>query len=154
MDELNRIDNSLGENRVGKFKSKNVKIGWNSNCEEAMIILKDRLTSVLLLGIAKVNAFILETDASNVGLGAVLSQEINGKKVVIAYASKSLNKGERNEANYSAKKLEFVDVVWAVSEKCRHYLMGAKCTVITDNSAVACILDKKVVYALEQRWIG
>ena len=41
-----------------------------------------------------------------------------------------------------------------MSEKCRHYLMGAKCTVITDNSAVACILDKKVLSVLEQRWIG
>ena len=76
------------------------------------------------------------------------------KKVVKAYASKSLNKGERNEANYSAKKLEFLAIVWAVSEKCIHYLMGAKYTVITDNSAVACILDKKVLSALEQRWIG
>ena len=98
LNELNRIDNSLGEKRLGKFRSKNVKIGWNSKCEEAMSILKDRLTSAPILGIAKFNVpLILETDASNIGLGAVLSQEINGKKVVIAYASKSLNKGERNE---------------------------------------------------------
>ena len=81
LNELNRIDNSLVEKRVGKFKSKNVKICWNSKCEEAMIILKDRLTSAPILGIAKNNIpFILETDASNIGLGAVLSQDINGKR--------------------------------------------------------------------------
>ena len=56
--------------------------------------------------------FILETGASNIGLGEVLSQEINGKNIVIAYASKSLNKGERNKANYSEKKLELLAVVW------------------------------------------
>ena len=94
------------------------------------------------------------TDASNIGLGAVISQEINVKKVVIAYASKSLNKGERNEANHSAKKLKLLAVVWSVSDYFRHYLMGAKCTVITDNNAVACILDKKVLSELEERWIG
>ena len=70
-------------------------------------------------------------------IGAVLSQEIYGKRVVIAYASKSLNKEERNEVNYSAKKLEFLAVVWAISDKFRHYLLGSKCQVITDNSAVA-----------------
>ena len=81
LNELNRIDTSLGEKRVDKCRSKNVKIGWNSKCEKAMSILKDRLTSAPILGIAKFKLpFIVETDASNIGLGAVLSQEINGKR--------------------------------------------------------------------------
>ena len=94
MNELNRIDNSLGEKRLGTFKSKTLKIGWNSKCEEVMSILKDRLISAPILGIDKCNVpFILEIDASNVGLGAVLSQQIEGRRVVIAYASKISSKG-------------------------------------------------------------
>ena len=155
LNELNRIDKSVGEKRVSRFRSKKVLIGWNKECDQAMEALKDKLVSAPILGIAKYDRpFTVETDASDRGLGAVLSQEIDGKRVVIAYASKSLNKGERNEANYSAKKLEFLAVVWAISDKFRHYLLGSKCQVITDNSAVACILNKKDLSALEQRWIG
>ena len=70
LNKLNRIYNSLGENRVGTFKSCNFKIGWNLKCEEAMSILKYRLISASMLGIAKFNVpFILETDVSNINGG-------------------------------------------------------------------------------------
>ena len=121
---MNRINKSVGEKRVSRFRSKHVLIGWNKECDQAMKALKDKLMSAPILGIEKYDIpFTVETDASDRGLGAVLSQEINGKNVVIAYASKSLNKGERNEVNYSGNKLEFVAVLWAISDKFRHFLL-------------------------------
>ncbi len=52
--------------------------------------------------------FILKVDASHGGLGAVLSQEQQGKVRPIAYGSRSLRPTERNTSNYSSMKLEFL----------------------------------------------
>ena len=68
----------------------------------------------------------METDASFEGLGAVLSQEREGKKVVIAYASRALRPTEKNMDNYSSMKLELLALKWSVTEKFRDYLLGSK----------------------------
>ena len=73
---------------------------------------------------------------------------------MIAFASRSLSRGEQNKTKYSSKKLKLLAIVWAVSTKFRHYLMEAKCTVFTDNSEVAYINRKTDLTALEQRWMG
>ena len=70
--------------------------------------------------------FILEVDASHDGLGAVLSQEQDGKVRPIAYASRSLHPAEKN---YSSMKLEFLAMKWAMTDKFREYLLGHKCVV-------------------------
>ena len=43
---------------------------------------------------------------------------------------------------------------WAVSDKFRHYLIGSKCTVITDNSALSYLERKKTLTALEKKWVA
>ena len=117
--------------------------------------LKSKIIEAPVLSLPKYGfPFILETDASDVGLGAVLSQRIDGKLRTIAFASRTLSTGEKNKANYSSKKLEFIAIVWAVSDKFRHYLMGSKCTVYTDNSALAYISRKGELTALEQIWVA
>ena len=58
------------------------------------------------------STFILETDASIVGLGAVLSQmQPDGTVHPMAYASRSVNKHEKN---YGISELETLGLVWAV----------------------------------------
>ena len=144
-----------GKGRISKRRSRRINLEWNEECEVAMKSLKSKIIEAPVLSLPKYwFPFILETDASDVGLGAVLSQRIDGKLRTIAFASRTLSTGEKNKANYSSKKLEFIAIVWAVSDKFRHYLMGSKCTVYTDNSAVAYISRKGELTALEQRWVA
>eukprot|EP00794_Sanderia_malayensis_P002386 gene2386-biopygen1273 len=77
--------------------------------------------------------FLLQTDASDVGLGAVLAQlDADGQERVIAYASYTLS---QREHNYTAMEKEALAVVFA-AKHFRFYLLGHKFSVITDNSAL------------------
>lgn len=78
--------------------------------------------------------FILEVDASQGGLGAVLSQEEGGRVRHIAYGSCGLRPTEHNMSNYSSMKLEFLVLRWALPEKFGEYMLGQKCVVFTDNN--------------------
>ena len=69
---------------------------WTKRCQESFDELKRRLTSAHILAFPKHGEdFILDTDASDEGVGAVLSQ-IDGQERVVAYYSQALNKPERN----------------------------------------------------------
>lgn len=94
--------------------------------------------------------FILEIDASHQGLGAVLSQDFNGQKKPVAYASRGLSPTERN---YSAMKLEFQALKWAVTDKFCEYLLGNKFTIYTDNNPLSHLKTARLG-AVEQRWMA
>ena len=82
--------------------------------------------------------FTLETDASILGLGAVLSQRQEDSKLHrIVYASRALN---RSEKNYSITELETLAVVWAITHF-RSHLYGNTVKVLTDHSAVKSVLE-------------
>lgn len=96
---------------------------WDWSCEQAFQTLKGKLISAPVLGYADFSKpFVLEIDASNLELGAVLSQDQEGQRRPIAYASRGLRPTERNMSNYSAMKLELLALKWAVTEKFREYL--------------------------------
>ena len=78
--------------------------------------------------------FIVESDASDKGLGAVLYQKEDGKLGVVAYVSRGLRGDERSMKNYSSVKLELLALKWAVAEKFREYLLGSEFVVYTDNN--------------------
>ena len=93
-------------------KSKEWK--WEQEQEDTFNRLKELLTSPPILAYPEFQKpFELNTDASGKGLGAVLYQIQNSKKKIIAYASRSLS---RPEKNYSAFKLEFLALKWASTE--------------------------------------
>ncbi|XDV17974.1 hypothetical protein PO909_023762 [Leuciscus waleckii] len=125
---------------------------WSEQCQQSFDELKVRLTTAPVLAYADFSLpFILEVDASYGGLGAVLSQEQNGRVRPIAYASRSLRPTERNMVNYGSMKLEFLALKWAMTEKFREYLLGHKCTVYTDNNPLSHLSTAKLA-ATEQRW--
>uniref|UniRef100_A0A8C1WKU1 Gypsy retrotransposon integrase-like protein 1 n=1 Tax=Cyprinus carpio TaxID=7962 RepID=A0A8C1WKU1_CYPCA len=129
-------------------------IMWDPECEAAFQQLKQELLQAPILAYADFNLpFILYTDASNLGLGAVLAQRQEGAERVIAYASRSLHPAERNDANYSSFKLELLALKWALSEKFKDYLWGAKVQVITDNNPLVHLQTAKLG-AVEQRWVA
>ena len=140
----------------GKKKKNNPIVSqWNEICEDAFNQLREAVSTAPVLGYADYRLpFIVETDASNDGLGAVLSQVQDGKQRVIAYASRGLRGGERNMQNYSSKKLELLALKWSVTEKFRDYLLGGTCTVFTDNNPLTHVMSQKKLPALEQRWVN
>ena len=98
--------------------------------------LKEALTSAPILAYPNYSRkFILETDASLKGLGAVLTQEDDdGNFRVISYASRTLKPYERSMRNYSSAKLELLALKRAVCEKFKDYLIGSWFTILTDNN--------------------
>ena len=81
--------------------------------------------------------FFLYTDASHIGLEAVLAQKEDKKEHVIAYASRTLSPAEKN---YGITELECLAVIWGV-KYFRHYLYGSRFTIITDHSALKWLLN-------------
>jgi len=73
--------------------------------------------------------FYLDTDASDKGVGAVLSQEQDGREVILAYASRTLSKPERN---YDMTRQELLAVVFGLKTY-RQYLLGRQFVIKTDH---------------------
>ncbi|XP_036143394.1 uncharacterized protein K02A2.6-like [Monomorium pharaonis] len=111
---------------------RNVK-QWGTNQQEAFNDLKRTLTTAPVLACPDFSRqFVLQTDASTTGLGAVLTQNFPEGERVIAYASRTLNSAERN---YSATELECLAVVWGI-RRMRCYLEGYRFKVITDHQSL------------------
>ena len=129
---------------------KDTEFIWGKDCEEAFQKLKTLLSSAPILQFPNFNApFILETDASGTGLGAVLAQRhADGLVHPVAYASRSL---QPHEKNYGVTELEGLGVVWAVKHF-RPYLYGQKCIVYTDHQALKALLNTPQPSGKLARW--
>ena len=89
---------------------------------------------------------------ARMGWGAVLYQkQDDGTHRVIAYASRTLSKSEKN---YDAHKLEFLALKWSVTERFHEYLYGGKFEVYTDNNPLTYILTTAKLDAMGQRWVA
>lgn len=106
---------------------------WGSDQIQAFEKLKEQLTTAPILAPPDFEKpFTLQTDASNEGLGVVLTQTIDNREKVIAYASRTLNPAEKN---YSTTEKECLAVVWGI-QKMRMYLEGYRFLVITDHQSL------------------
>ena len=116
--------NQLLQNLEGTpSQKKKFKVHWGPEQQAAFEALQRLCTESPVLAYADFKApFILHTDASGEGLGAVLYQVQEGGQRVIAYASRSLSKSEKN---YPVHKLEFLALKWAITDKFHEYLYGS-----------------------------
>lgn len=116
-------------NDLLKGKKKGQPITWTDAAEKAFVKVKELLVSAPILSQPDFNKeFIVQCDASKVGLGGVLTQVIDGEEKVIAYASRSLSRAERV---YSSIELELLSILFCV-EKFRLFIEGVKFKVVTD----------------------
>lgn len=134
-----------------RLTEKNVLFKWNEDCNQAFNLLKQALTtSPILVYPCMEKEFILDTDASGTGVGAVLSQiQDNGKEHVIAYFSKALSKTERQ---YCVTRRELLAIVFAVKHF-HHYLYGTHFTVRTDHGALNWLKNFKNPEGQLARWL-
>ena len=123
---------------------------WTQECSDAFNHLKNALiTAPVLKYPSSTERFILDTDASNFGIGAVLSQVQDGEERVVAYYSATLSKAERN---YCVTRKELLAVVSAV-KKFHHYLYGRPFLVRTDHGALRWLLNFKNPEGQLARWL-
>ena len=145
--------NTLLQNVEGTSnQKKKFKVNWGPEQQEAFETLQRLCTEAPILAYADFKSpFILHTDASSDGLGAVLYQYQDNQRRVIAYASRSLSPSERN---YPAHKLEFLTLKWAITDKFHEYLYGAEFQVFTDNTPLTYILTTAKLDATGHRWVA
>uniref|UniRef100_A0A8C6LZU9 Gypsy retrotransposon integrase-like protein 1 n=1 Tax=Nothobranchius furzeri TaxID=105023 RepID=A0A8C6LZU9_NOTFU len=125
---------------------------WTDECEKAFQTLKERLTSAPVLGYPDYSLpFVLQTDASGEGLGAVLAQIQGGVERVIAFASRGLSPAE---TRYPAHKIEFLALKWAVTDKFYDHLYGRRFSVQTDNNPLKYVMSSAKLDATGQRWVS
>lgn len=128
---------------------KDAEFIWKNEQQIAFETLKNALIKEPLLQYPKFTLpFTLTCDASNVGIGGVLSQIIDGKDLPVAYYSRTLNKAEQN---YTTTEKELLAIVNSI-EKFRPYLYGRIFTIYTDHKALTWLFNCKNPASKLVRW--
>lgn len=132
-----------------KLIQKRKPFQWTTDCEAAFCDIKNHLVTAPILTCPDFSRpFILQTDASAYGLGAVLTQNFDDGEKVICFLSRSLTRLERN---YSTTERECLSVIWAV-EKLRHYLEGSHFIIVTDHASLVWLNNLKDPTGRLARW--
>ena len=133
-----------------RLTKKNVKFQWDGSCQKAFEELKEKLCSAPILAYPKPGLkYLLDTDASDVGIGGVLSQVQDGKERVIAYASKRLSS---QQERYSVTRRELLAVITFVNHF-RHYLLGQKFLLRTDHGSLRWLFNFRDPRGQVARWL-
>ena len=120
---------------------KDVRWKWTDVEEKAFDIMKDKISDQTILQHYSLhNKLILQTDASPIGIGAVLLQPAeDGKLLPVSHASRILQPAERN---YSQLDREALAVIFGVT-KFKQYLLGRHFTLMTDHKPLVSLFDPK-----------
>ena len=130
---------------------KNQPFKWDDECTRAHQELKGLLLQEPVVAYPDFTVpFRLYTDASNIGLGAILAQQQDGRERLICCVSRTLNKAEQN---YSATKKECLTVVWGI-KNFRNYLIANHFKVYTDHYSLQWLCAMKNESALLHRWMA
>ena len=127
---------------------------WSSTCQEAFEDLKAALTGNEIMAYpCDDGLYILDTDASDTGVGATLSQWSEKwekyEERPLVYASKSLTKTQRR---YCVTRRELLAIVTFV-QQFRHFLLGKQFLIRTDHSALRWIMSFKEPVNQMARWL-
>src|SRR6266540_4603935 len=123
--------------------AKKVSYVWGQEQQQAFDRLKQIISTVPVLAHPDFNQpFILHTDVSKEGLGAILAQEGQDKR--IHPVTFILYKNNCHERNYPITDLEGFAIFWAV-KKLKRYLRGIPFTIVTDYSTLKYIFTKEEI---------
>ncbi|KAK7091878.1 hypothetical protein V1264_009500 [Littorina saxatilis] len=126
------------------------RILWGPAQEKAYQTVRDLMSRDPVLRLPDTaKEFILRTDASDEGIGAMLMQEHGGKPFPVSYASKKLSGSEKN---YSTMEKECLAIVWGI-KKFELYLQGVKFVLQTDHKPLTYLNSAKFVNNRIMRWV-
>ena len=130
---------------------KNARFKWTDACQEAFDAIRQQLSSPPLLSFPDFSRpFIVDTDASDVGIGSVLSQiQEDGAEHVIAYASRVLTKAERQ---YSVTRRELLAVIYSL-DHFRQYLLGRPFLLRSDHGSLKWLQSFRNPEGQLARWL-
>ena len=128
---------------------KNAAFEWTEECQEAFESLKGKISSRPVTAFPDfAKPFRVYTDASNLGLGAILAQVQGGKERIIMSASRALSKGEKN---YGTTQKECLAIFWGVTSF-RHFLLCQPFEVYTDHYSLKWLRTMKTSNSMLHRW--
>ena len=123
---------------------------WNEETQKAFETLREALTTPPILSMpVDTGEFVLDTDASDQTIGAVLSQIQDGTEKVIAYASRSLDK---RETNYCITRKELLAIIYAL-KYFKQYLMGRHFKIRTDHAPLTWLRHTPDPIGQQARWL-
>ncbi|KAM8865066.1 uncharacterized protein ACB058_006440 isoform 2-T2 [Synchiropus picturatus] len=133
-----------------ELTKKYAQFNWTTECQNAFDELKDKLSTAPVLSYPlDQGELYLDTDASDCGIGAVLSQVQCGEEKVLAYGSRRLSVTEQN---YCTTRRELLAVV-NFTTHFRQYLLGRSFTVRTDHSSLRWLTKLKEPEGQLARWL-
>ena len=125
------------------------KVLWTDQCQQAVSDIQEQISSKPVLILADLNqSFYVQTDASGVGLGAVLLQERDGLLRPCQFASRKLLD---RETRYAVIERECLAIIWALSKFAR-YLLGRKFVLQTDHRPLQYINSSRTLNSRICRW--
>jgi len=120
---------------------------WNDEADMAFPKLKTALTSSPVLRLPNFSqGFVIECDASGIGLGAILSQQ----NQPVAYFSEALKGSSLTLSTYEKEMLAIVKAI----QKWRPYLLGKPFTIRTDQRSLKYLLEQRITTPAQARWLS
>jgi hypothetical protein len=132
---------------ITSLQKKGTKFNWSQKCQDNFNKLKELLTTTPILKVEDSDKdFKVCVDVSKEGLGGFLTQEGH----VICYESQKLKEHERN---YVTHELELASIIHTL-KMWRHYIMGRKIMLLTDNSGVKFLFTQPDLNSSQARWLA
>lgn len=123
------------------LKKNRKKFTWTAEADDALTKLKTLLvTAPVLANPDFTRTFVIETDSSDLAIGAVLTQNIDGERRPIAYFSKKLSSTQRR---YSATERECLAVLLSI-ENFKHFVEGSQFVVQTDAMSLTFLRNMSI----------